>query len=254
MNFRRRQLGILGVAGLMWAMAGTAKAQPTYIVGATPTGVPFTFLDTKSNSTQGVMVDLIHEIASEAGFDARIETMQWTALIPSLNQKKIDIIIGAMYITEKRKEVIDFSDPVYTYGEGVIVAKNDPGTYKSFSDLKGEAVGAQVGTAYVEPLRATGLFSEVKVYESIADIMQDVNAGRLKAGFADSPIAGYYIKQGMFPNVRLAREFVPTMGGSLGIGIRKDDGELKLKINSALKELKDNGRLKEILDKWGLVE
>jgi len=50
--------------------------------------------------------------------------------------------------------------------------------YKAFEDLKGETVGAQVGTVYVEPLKKTGLFTEVKIYDTIPDIMRDVNTGR----------------------------------------------------------------------------
>ena len=77
--------------------------------------------------------------------------------------------------------------------------------YKPFEDLKGETVGAQVGTVFVEPLKKTGLFSEVKVYDTIPDILRDVNAGRLKAGFADYPILAYNLKQGGFPEVRLVK-------------------------------------------------
>ncbi len=46
-----------------------------------------------------------------------------------------------------------FSAPVYSYGEGLIVPKADTKDYTSFADLKGETVGAQVGTAFVEPLK-----------------------------------------------------------------------------------------------------
>ena len=75
-----------------------------------------------------------------------------------------------MYITPPRKEVIDFSDPIYTYGEGLFVPKTDTKEYTKLEDLKGLTVGAQVGTAYVEPLQKSGLFPEVKIYDTIPDI------------------------------------------------------------------------------------
>src|SRR3979411_1179300 len=90
--------------------AAPVSAQLVLKVGSTPTGIPFTFLDTKSNSIQGVMVDLITEIAKDAGFQVQIEPMQFSALIPSLTSNKIDIISAAMFATAARKEVIDFSD------------------------------------------------------------------------------------------------------------------------------------------------
>jgi polar amino acid transport system substrate-binding protein len=230
-----------------------AKADDKVLkVGSTPTGIPFTFLDTKTNTIEGVMVDLIKAIGNDAGFKVEIEGMQFSTLIPSLTGNKIDIIAAAMYITAPRKEVIDFSGPVYTYGEGLIVPKADGKDYKEFADLKGETVGAQKGTAFVEPLQKTGLFPEVKIYDNIPAILADVNTGRLKAGFADKPILAYNLKQGLFPEVRLVNSYVSTITGSVGIGVRKSDGELLAKINASLDKLSKDGTLKKILEKWGL--
>jgi polar amino acid transport system substrate-binding protein len=229
-----------------------AAAQQVLKVGSTPTGIPFTFLDTKTNSIQGIMVDLITEIGKDAGFKVEIEPMQFSALVASLTSNKIDIISAAMFITPSRKEVIDFSDPFYTYGEGLLVPKTDTKEYKSQEDLKGEVVGAQVGTAFVDALKKTGLFSDVKAYDTIPDILRDVNAGRLKAGFGDYPILAYNLKQGGFPEVRLVDGYKPATVGSVGIGVRKGDTELLAKINASLAKLKANGTTDKILDKWGL--
>src|ERR1700739_506706 len=139
------------------AASGALAEDQVLKVGSTPTGIPFTFLDTKTNTIEGVMVDLIKEIGKDAGFKAEIEAMQFSTLIPSLTANKIDIISAAMFITAPRKEVIDFSGPVYTYGEGLIVPKSDAKDYKEFADLKGETVGAQKGTAFVDPLQKNGL-------------------------------------------------------------------------------------------------
>jgi polar amino acid transport system substrate-binding protein len=178
--------------------------------------------------------------------------MQFSALVPSLTSNKIDIISAAMFATAARKEVIDFSEAVYTYGEGLVVPKGDAKNYVTQEDLKGETVGAQVGTAFVDALKKTGLFSEVKAYDTIPDILRDVNAGRLKAGYADYPILAYNLKQGGFPEVRLVDSYKPATVGTVSIGIRKTDGELLGKINASLAKLKANGALDKILDKWGL--
>jgi len=178
--------------------------------------------------------------------------MQFSALIAALTSSKIDLISAAMYISPARKEVIDFSEPVYSYGEGLVVAKNDSKDYKTFEDLKGETVGAQVGTVYVEPLKKTGLFADVKIYDTIPDLMRDVNTGRLKAGFADFPIVAYNVKLGNFPELRLVTSYKSTILGSIGIGVRKSDGELLKKVNASLAKLKANGTVDKILAKWGL--
>jgi polar amino acid transport system substrate-binding protein len=249
-----RKFLVAAMAGLVIGAAAPATAQQTLKVGSTPTGIPFTFLDTQTNKIQGVMVDIITAIGKESGFEVQIEPMQFSALIGALTSNRIDIIAAAMYITEPRKQVIDFSDPIYTYGDGLFVPKTDTKDYTSLQDLKGMTVGAQVGTAYVEPLQKSGLFQEVKIYDSIPDIMRDVNTGRLKAGFADLPIVAYNLQQGRFPEVRLVAGYKPMVVGSVGIGVRKSDQELLKKINAGLARIKDNGTLKQILSKWGLQD
>lgn len=239
------------VAALVVTAAMPASAQKVLKVGSTPTGIPFTFLDTKTNSIQGIMVDLITEIGKDAGFQVQIEPMQFSALVPSLTSNKIDIISAAMFVTPARKEVIDFSEPFYSYGEGLLVPKGDSKTYTKQDDLKGEVVGAQVGTAFVDALKKSGLFSEVKAYDTIPDILRDVNAGRLKAGFGDYPILAYNLKQGGFPEVRLVDSYKPATVGSVGIGVRKGETALLGKINASLAKLKANGTIDKILEKWG---
>lgn len=234
-------------------LGGGASAQEKSLrVGSTPTGVPFTFLDTKTNTIEGVMVDLIKEVGKDAGFKVEIEGLQFSTLIPSLTANKIDIIAAAMYITPPRQEAVDFSTPIYTYGEGLIVPKSDGKDYASFSDLKGATVGAQKGTAYVDPLQKSGFFADVKIYDTIPAILADVNAARLNAGFGDKPILAYNIKQGLFPQVRLLNSYASTVTGSVGIAARKGDAELLGRINASLDKLAKNGTIKTILAKWGL--
>jgi polar amino acid transport system substrate-binding protein len=248
------KLFCVAAAALAASLSAPATAQQVMRVGSTPTGVPFTFLDTQTNTIQGLMVDIITEIGKNAGFQVQVEPMQFSALIGALTSNRIDIIAAAMYITEPRKQVIDFSDPIYTYGDGLFVPKSDTKDYKTLEDLKGLTVGAQVGTAYVEPLQKSGFFPEVKVYDTLPDIIRDVNTGRLKAGFADYPIVAYNLQQGRFPEVRLVNSYKPMVVGSVGIGVRKSDQDLLKRINTSLAKLKENGGVKRILAKWGLQD
>ncbi|KMO35777.1 ABC transporter substrate-binding protein [Methylobacterium aquaticum] len=234
------------------ALARPVLAQETIRVGSTPTGVPFTFLDTKTNTIQGVMVDVITAIGKQAGFSVQIEPFQFSTLIAALTAKKIDVISAAMFITAPRKEVIAFSEPVYAYGEGMVVPKADTKAYTAFADLKGETVGAQVGTAFVDALKKSGEFAEVKAYDTFPDMLRDVNAGRVKAVFADAPIIAYNLKSGNFPNAHLVASYKPVVVGSVGIGVRKDDTALLAKINAGLSKIKESGELAKILEKWGL--
>ena len=209
MLFKRLVQAATAVLALAAAVPGSAHQ--VLKVGSTPTGVPFTFLDTKTNSIQGVMVDLITEIGKDAGFQVQIEPMQFSALIPSLTSNKIDIISAAMFATAARKEVIDFSDAVYTYGEGLLVPKTDKKDYAAPEDLKGEVVGAQVGTAFVDALKKTGLFSEVKVYDTIPDILRREHR----------PSQGRFRR---LPDPRLQSQAGRLSGGSSGRILQADHG------------------------------
>jgi len=233
-------------------VAPLAGAQTVYKVGSTPTGVPFTFLDVKTNTIQGAMVDLITAIGEDAGFKVDVQATPFAALIPSLTSNKIDIISAAMLITDQRKEVIDFSDPVFPYPEGMVVNADDSTPYKGLGDLKGATVGAQVGTVYVDFLKKNGEFAEVKVYDSLADVLRDVSLGRIKAGFGDGPILAYQLSQNKDFKAKLVKTYEPKMAGSVGIGVRKTDAELLKKINASLAKLKANGSLDRILAKWNL--
>ena len=110
-----RSFATAAVLAAAVAVTPPTAAQTVYKVGSTPTGVPFTFLDVKTNTIQGAMVDLITAIGEDAGFKVDVQATPFSALIPSLTSSKIDIISAAMLITDQRKEVIDFSDPVFPY-------------------------------------------------------------------------------------------------------------------------------------------
>ncbi len=241
------------ISTLAIAASAPALAQTVVKVGSTPTGVPFTFLNTKTNTIDGAMVDIINAVGKEAGFKVQIEPMPFSALIGSLTSKRIDLVSAAMYITPQRQEVVAFSEPIYRYGEGLMLAKATADRpFNSFDDFKGMSVGVQVGTAYVEPLKKVDGIKEIKLYDGSQDMIRDLNAGRIQVGLLDYPIAAYILSQGDNPNVRLDKSYKPTVIGSIGIAANKDNPELMAKVNAALAKLKANGTIDTILKKWGL--
>lgn len=229
-----------------------AQAQTTLKVGTEANGLPFSYIDPKTNQPDGFMIDVIKAVGKEAGFAVEIEPMEFSALIASLTSGKVDITSASMFINPKRQEIIDFSTPIFGYGEGMVVSKDDNTEYTSFKELPGETIGAQLGTTYVARLQDLNLFKEVKVYDTIQNMLQDVNAGRIKAGFADYPIFAYYLANGKFPNAKLVKTYEPVLTGEIAIGIQKGHPELVKKINAALDKLKENGDMEILLQKWNL--
>lgn len=235
----------------MIGVATSSMAQDAVKVGSSPTGLPFTFVNTETKQMDGILIDVVKAIQKDIDIAPQFEPVQFSALVPSLTANKIDMIASAMFITEERAKIVDFSDPVYGYGEGVFVPVSDNTEYKSYQDLKDKTVGVQVGTTFVDLFQKSGLFKEVKVYKGIPDIIADVNAGRLDAGFGDGPMAAYYISQGRFPKVKMVETYEASAGGEFGLALRKGDARMA-KINEAIARIKSDGTLQTILAKYGL--
>lgn len=240
------------IAFALLGAAAVSQAQTVFKVGSTPTGVPFTFLDAKTNTIQGMMVDVIEEVGKDAGFKVEIQPMPFSTLIAALTSGKIDIIAAAMTGSPERAKVVDFSKDVYSYGEGLVVPAADGMGYAAVTDLKGKKVGAQIGTRYLDFLKAQSGAAQVNAYDSLPDIMRDVGNGRLEAGVGDYPILAYNLAQGNFPQVRLVKSYKPGMIGPINIAVKQGNKELAAKINTSLDNMKKDGRFDAILKKWGL--
>lgn len=242
---------MIGAFGLALVMSGSAVAADTVKVGVTTTGVPFTFVDTSSQEVTGAMVDLAHAIAADNGLEAQFDITAFSALIPSLDSGKIDVISAGMLVTEERQKAVDFSDPVYSYGEAMFVAADNSENY-TIEALKGETIGAQIGTSFADALKALGVFGEIKLYDSIADVMRDVKLGRIKAGFGDAPIVAYQITNNPSLGVRLVEGYKPLKSGYVALAVSKENAELLGKINTSIAKLKESGELNKIFAKYGL--
>ncbi len=232
-------------------IAAPALAKDTLKVGVTTTGIPFTFVDTATQKPTGAMVDLAAAITKEIGTDAQFEVTAFSALVPSLSSGRLDLISAGMYATAARREVVDFSDIVYRYGEGMFIKADDAKNY-TFDDLKGETVGTQIGTVFGDLLEKKGIFKEVKRYESIADIMRDVKLGRIKAGFGDQPIVAYQVRKNPELGVRLVPTYKSVQMGDICVAVAKGKPELLTKVNAAIAKLKASGELEKIFATYGL--
>ncbi|WP_029003060.1 substrate-binding periplasmic protein [Azorhizobium doebereinerae] len=244
-----KSLAVLAL-GVAVSLSAPLHAEEAIKVGVTTTGVPFTFLDTATQQPSGAMVDLAKAIAADNGLKATFELTSFSALVPSLSTHKIDVISAGMLATDERRKVVDFSDAVYTYGDAMFVAAD--GKDVTLDDLKGATVGAQVGTTFADGLKALNIFGEVKLYDSIADIMRDVKLGRLRAGFGDQPIIAYQIAKTPGLGIRIVKGYKPVKEGSVSLAVAKDNPALLAKVNASIAKLKANGELAKIFAAYGL--
>lgn len=250
MQIRKALAGIsIGLASML---TFTASATPVVNVGSTPTGMPFTYLDPATNTIESIMVDIIKEVGKDVGFTPNIIATSFSTLISTLNTNRIDIIAAAMGKSPEREKVVSFTDKILSYGEGLVVPESNDKQYTSFADMKGMTVGIQLGTVYVAPAQASGMFKEIKQYDSSADMLRDLKNGRVEAVLLDYPIAQRTLQQPQFQGLRLVDSYKPVVPLDFSLIVRKDDTERLEVLNKSIKKLTENGTISAILKKWGL--
>jgi polar amino acid transport system substrate-binding protein len=215
--------------------------------------IPFSYLNLETNELDGLMIDIIKEVGDKMGVEIELDNMEWNALIPSLQTNKVDLVVAAMYITDERKEVINFTEPIYGYGEGLIVKEGNTET-KSLEDLRGKVIGVQVGTSYKDMLdeQAKELGIEINSYKMSPDMVKDLENGRIDAMLADKPIFEYIKQVNPGMKIHVVQEYESQLFGDIGIALNKENVKLLNELNEVIAGMKDDGSLREIYDKWQL--
>ena len=187
-------------------------------------------------------------IAKKIGVPLEVREMQFTSLIPSLQNAQADFVIAAMYISDARKQVVDFADPYMDTGM-VLVVRTENTTIKTSKDLAGKTVGVKTGaTSEVEAqkIKDSGINITIKSYKETVDYMLDLENGRLDAAINDLLNQLEYNKTS--PKVKIIGD--PFTKAQLGIAVKKGDKELVDLINTVLKELKTSGEADKMYKKW----
>jgi len=221
------------------------KDTKTLLVGTDATFQPFEYKNAQ-NEYEGFDIDLVKAVAAELGAE-KVEFVDtdFKGLIPGLQGKKFDMIVSAMYITDERKQTIDFSQPYYPGGLTIMVQK-DNDSIKSADDLKGKKVAVQIGTKSAKFLKEK--YPEVKLVEveKNVEMFLELESKRVDAVVTGMPAAKVYAKQHdkvKVLDVELTQEYY-------GYGIRKENKGFVVAVDKALKTLKDNGKQDEIANKW----
>ncbi len=121
------------------------KAKGTLAVGTDATYPPFEFTDDKTREIIGFDIDLIGALSERLGVRPEFTVVPFDAIISGLNSGKYDCLISAMTITPERGEAVLFTDPYFDAGQAIAVPENNE-DIKSFDDLTGKRIGAQLGT------------------------------------------------------------------------------------------------------------
>ena len=216
-----------------------------YITFATEgTYAPYSFHD-DSGALVGFDVEIARAIADKLGVEARFTETQWDGIIAGLDAKKYDAISNQVSITEERKQKYLFSDP-YTYVYGVVIVNGDNTDINSFEELKGKDVALTVTSNWAELAESYG--GKIVSTNGFSESIQLVIQGRADATVNDNvTFLDYKANQ---PDANAKVVATSDEATESAILIRKDDSDLQEAVNSALKEIRDDGTLKSISEKY----
>ncbi|HEY9700504.1 MAG TPA: basic amino acid ABC transporter substrate-binding protein [Trichocoleus sp.] len=224
--------------------ASSNGAATTLKVALDPTFPPFQS-QTGDGKFEGFDIDLINAVAEAEGLKLDMQGLPFDGIIPALQSGTVDLTISTMTITPDRAKVVNFSRPYFKSGQAIAVkeANNDITSYES---LKGKKIAVQIGTVGAEKANAAQA-TAVRTFDNTPLALQELLNGNVDAVIADSPVVLYAIKSGSASGVKVAGNLLTEEY----YGIATPQGSPSLeKINAGLKTIIENGKYKQIYQKW----
>ncbi len=207
---------------------------------------PYEYYD--GEEVVGIDADIAQAIADKLGLELKIEDMEFDSIITAVQTGKADMGLAGMTVTDERKESVNFSDS-YATGIQVIIVKEDS-DITSVDDLAGKKIGVQLATT--GDIYSKDDFGEenVEEYNKGADAVMALTQGKVDAVIIDNEPAKSFVEANEGLKI-LDTEYVTE---DYAAALNKDNTELLEAVNGALAELKEDGTLQEIIDKYITAE
>lgn len=223
----------------------------TLIVGLDNAYPPYGFIGDDGNLT-GFDIDLATEVAERNGWNLQLEAIDWDAKDALLNQGTINCIWNG-FTMEGREGDYAFSKP-YMHNEQVVVVRADSGI-RALDDLAGRNVMTQVDSAALDVLEGdqkaladTFAGGKAQTIGDYNNAFMQLESGAVDAVACDLSIADYQMaaKPDMFVKLE------PLSTENYAVGFAKNgDASMVEAVNKTLKEMYDDGTIKELCEKWG---
>ena len=214
---------------------------------ATNAAFPPYEMTTDAGEFEGIDIETAQAIADKLGLELQIDDMDFDAALLSVQQGKADIVMAGVTVTDERKAVMDFSGSYATGIQSIIVPEGSD--IATPDDLAGKKIGTQRGTTgYIYCSDDFG-DENVVAYDSGLTAVQALNNGQVDAVVIDNAPAQEYVAA----NPGLVILDTSYAEEDYAIGMAKGSA-LEDAINAALEELKADGTLQSIVDKYITAE
>ena len=200
-------------------------------------------MTTDSGEIEGIDVDTAKAIAEKLGLELQIDDMDFDAALLSVQQGKADIVMAGVTVTDERKAVMDFSDSYATGIQSIIVPEGSD--IASPDDLAGKKIGTQRGTTgYIYCSDDFG-DENVVAYDNGLTAVQALNNGQVDAVVIDNAPAQEFVAAN--PGLKVLDTSYAEEDYAIGMA---KGSALEDAVNKALEELKADGTLQSIVDKY----
>ena len=214
---------------------------------ATNAAFPPYEMTTDAGDFEGIDIETAQAIADKLGLELQIDDMDFDAALLSVQQGKADIVMAGVTVTDERKAVMDFSDSYATGIQSIIVPEGSDIT--SPDDLAGKKIGTQRGTTgYIYCSDDFGDDSVV-AYDDGLTAVQALNNGQVDAVVIDNAPAQEFIAAN--PGLKILDTSYAEEDYAIGMA---KNSPLEDAVNSVLEELKADGTLQAIVDKYITAE
>ena len=236
---------VLLVGGIF---TGSSLAKDKVItIGCNSENPPWVYMD--NGKISGFEVDIAAEFAKRGGYTIDYKTAPFSSVLTGVQSGQWDIGMSSIWIKEERAKMMDFADPYYDSGIGLVTKTG--GGVKAFTDMKGKVFGSDTGSLneawLLKAQKEYGPY-ETKSYDYWADAIIDLEAGRLDGVVVDGPIALYYITQ--HPNSPLQMDlYIPGFSAGQAFAFKKGS-PLKDEFNKIQNAMKEDGTMLAIHKKW----
>ena len=231
------------------ASAEVTTVEPGKLIMSTNAAFPPYEMTADDGSFEGIDVEIAGAIAEKLGLELQIDDMDFDAALLAAQTGKSDMVMAGVTVTEDRQTVMDFSDS-YATGIQVVIVPEDS-DIASIDDMTGKMIGVQRGTTgdqYCSASVEDGGFGEENVtrYDNGRTAVQALNNSQVDCVVIDNAPAQEFVAAN--PGLKiLDTEYANE---EYAIGVAKGNTQLLDAINTAIAELKADGTIQSILDKY----
>lgn len=245
-----RRLFVASALGLLAVASVTAPAfsQDGPLVGGADVGNAPYIMQKPDGTYEGFDVDRLAEIARRIGRPGyELVDQQWSGIFAGLNAEKFDLIMASTVITEERANNVLFTEGDHGNDYRFLTLDSAP-EVKSLEDLRGKVIAVNQGNVYDQWLAAREDEFDWKIerYAKNDDAVQAVLAGRAFANLASNGATVWTASK----SPRLKASLVIDSGRTKGMAFRKDDVELRNKVEEAVECMKLDGTIAKLHEKW----